>query len=166
MQEWIIVSTAVDSALGDMVQQRKLRGKEIRSEMNPELINLQAQRGELSLRLDDLNQALATRLEKRLTRILGSRMNPQRLSHEAALLVEKSDITEELRRIEQHCLALGQLQQLDERGVGRQMDLIVQELSREMNTVSSKVIPAEATANVVAMKLHLEHLRDLISQIE
>lgn len=166
MQEWIIVSTAVDSALGDMLQQRNLRGKELLSEMTPELLSLQAERGALSLQLDDLNLALALRLEKRLVRILGSRLNKDKLTHEAAILVEKSDITEELRRIEEHCMALGQLLHLDEKGVGREMDLIIQELMREMNTVSSKVIPAEATAHIVAMKLHLELLRDLISQVE
>ena len=58
---------------------------------------------------------------------------------EAAILVDKSDITEELARVEEHCLRLGKLQAQKEKGLV-EMDIVVQDLQREMNTIGSKVI--------------------------
>ena len=166
MQEWIIVSTAIDAAIIDLVQQRKVNGKELFMELSPELRGLQKHRGELCSRLDDLNQALVERLNKRLRKLLGQRISPEKLQREAAILVDKSDITEELARVEEHCLRLGQLQAQKEHGIGRKMDIVVQDLQREMNTISSKVIPAEASAHITQMKVHIENIRDIISQVE
>lgn len=166
MQEWIIVSTAMDSAIIDLIQQRKVNGKELAMELGPELRDLQRHRGELSAQLDILNAALVKRLEKRLHKLLGQRIHPQKLEHEAAILVEKSDITEELARLEEHCLQLGQLQALKEKGIGRQMDAVIQQIQREMNTIASKVIPAQASQHVAAMKVHIENIRDIIAQVE
>ena len=166
MQEWIIVSTAMDSSITDLIQQRKVHGKELTMELEPELRGLQRHRGELSGQLEILNQSLVLRLEKRLNKLLGQRIAPNKLQYEAAILVEKSDITEELARLEESCLSLGHLQALKEKGLGRQMDAVIQQIQREMNTIASKVIPAEASAHVAKMKVHIENIRDIIAQVE
>jgi uncharacterized protein (TIGR00255 family) len=166
MQEWIIVSTAVDSALGELLQNRKIQGKEIRMELEPEIRAMQATRGHLSEHLDGIHQALMERFEKRLQRLLGGRFPVDRLSTEAALLVEKSDISEDLRRIEQHCIDLGLCLSDTSKGVGRKMELLTQELLRELNTISSKVIPAEASQQIIQLKVHLENIRDWVSSVE
>ena len=165
-QEWIIVSTALDAAIIDLIQQRKVNGKELSMELAPELRGLQKHRGELSSQLDALNQALVDRLDKRLKKLLGQRMSSDKLHREAAILVDKSDITEELARVEEHCLRLGQLQAQKEKGLGRKMDIVVQDLQREMNTIGSKVIPAEASEHITQMKVHIENIRDIITQVE
>lgn len=166
MQEWIIVSTAMDSAIVDLIQQRKVMGKELAMELGPELRGLQRHRGELSSQLEILNQALVIRLEKRLNKLLGQRIPSERLQHEAAILVEKSDITEELARLEEHCLSLGHIQSLKDKGTGRKMDAVLQQIQREMNTIASKVIPAQASQHVAEMKVHIENVRDIIAQVE
>lgn len=166
MQEWIIVSTAIDAAIIDLVQQRKVNGKELFMELSPELRGLQKHRGELCSRLNELNQALIERLNKRLKKLLGQRISSDRLQREAAILVDKSDITEELSRIEEHCLRLGHLQAQKEQNIGRKMDIVLQDLQREMNTISSKVIPAEASLHITQMKVHIENIRDIISKVE
>lgn len=166
MQEWIIVSTAVDSALGELIQNRKIQGKELQIELEPQIRAMQATRGELSTHLDSIHTALMSRLEKRLQRLLGGRFPQDRLVAEAALLVEKSDISEELRRIEQHCIDLGLCVSETSKGTGRKMELLTQELLREVNTISSKVIPAEANQKILQLKLQLENIRDLVSSIE
>lgn len=166
MQEWIIVSTAVDSALGELLQNRKIQGKEVRMELEPEIRAMQATRGHLSEHLDSIHQALMERFEKRLQRLLGGRFPADRLSTEAALLVEKSDISEDLRRIEQHCIDLGLCLSDTSKGVGRKMELLTQELLRELNTISSKVIPAEASQQIIQLKVHLENIRDWVSSVE
>lgn len=166
MQEWIIVSTAVDSALGELLQNRKIQGKEIRAALEPEIRSMQATRGHLSEHLDSIHQALMERFNKRLQRLLGGRISAERLSTEAALLVEKSDISEDLRRIEQHCIDLGLCLSDTGKGMGRKMELLTQELLRELNTISSKVIPAEASQQIIQLKVHLENIRDWVSSVE
>ena len=93
-------------------------------------------------------------------------MSPEKLQREAAILVDKSDSTEELARVEEHCLRLGHLQAQKDKGIGRKMDIVVQDLQREMNTIGSKVIPAEASVHITQMKVHLENIRDIITQVE
>ena len=165
-QEWIIVSTAVDSALGELLQNRKIQGKEIRAALEPEIRSMQATRGHLSEHLDSIHQALMERFNKRLQRLLGGRISAERLSTEAALLVEKSDISEDLGRIEQHCIDLGLCLSDTGKGMGRKMELLTQELLRELNTISSKVIPAEASQQIIQLKVHLENIRDWVSSVE
>ena len=46
------------------------------------------------------------------------------------------------------------------------MDAVIQQIQREMNTIASKVIPAEASAHVAKMKVHIENIRDIIAQVE
>jgi uncharacterized protein YicC (UPF0701 family) len=46
------------------------------------------------------------------------------------------------------------------------MEIVVQDLQREMNTIASKVIPAEASIHITEMKVHIENIRDIIAQIE
>ena len=166
MQEWIIISTAMDAAIIDLIQQRKIGGKDLSMELEPELRGLQRHRGELSSQLEALNQALMDRLDKRLKRLLGQRLPPQRLQYEAAVLVDKSDISEELSRVEEHCLRIGTLHNQKEKGLGRKLEIVIQDLQREMNTISSKVIPAEASEHILEMKVHVENIRDIIAQAE
>jgi uncharacterized protein (TIGR00255 family) len=82
--------------------------------------------------------AFQARLATRLAELLGgSSLDPQRLAQEAALLADRSDISEELTRLKVH---VAQLEDLIKLGgeVGKKMDFLLQEMSREANTILSK----------------------------
>jgi uncharacterized protein (TIGR00255 family) len=82
--------------------------------------------------------AFQKRLRERLAELLhGAGIEPQRLAQEAALLADRSDISEELMRLKTHAGQLAGM--LDGAGeVGKRLDFLLQEMNRESNTVLSK----------------------------
>jgi len=89
----------------------------------------------------------------------------ERLARELALFADRSDITEELSRLESH---LKQFREgLAAKGAsGRSLDFLAQEMFRECNTIGAKANSAEVTARVVAAKTELERLREQVQNVE
>ncbi len=115
-------------------------------------------------------QSYSERLQSRLQELLGSSIDKERIMQEAALLVDRSDIQEELVRLEnhvQHFLGL-----LDAGGeVGKKLDFLLQEMNREANTLLSKTsgLAGEAlkiTAAGLAMKSEIEKCREQVQNLE
>jgi uncharacterized protein (TIGR00255 family) len=115
-------------------------------------------------------QSYVERLQSRLQELLGSSADKERVLQEAALLVDRSDIQEEIVRLEnhvQHFLSL-----LDENGeVGKKLDFLLQEMNREANTLLSKTsgLAGEAlkiTEAGLAMKAEIEKSREQVQNLE
>lgn len=89
----------------------------------------------------------------------------ERLAQEAALLVARGDIREELDRLTAHIAAVREL--LAEGGaIGRRLDFLCQELNREANTLCSKSADVELTRIGLALKAAIEQLREQVQNIE
>ncbi len=89
----------------------------------------------------------------------------ERLAHEAALVVAKADIREELDRLHAHLTAAREL--LAEGGaIGRRFDFLCQEFNREANTLCSKSADLELTRVGLALKAAIEQLREQVQNIE
>jgi uncharacterized protein (TIGR00255 family) len=106
----------------------------------------------------------------RLQELLGSQIEPERILQEAALLVDRSDIQEELVRLDQHVKHL--LGLLDQGGeVGKKLDFLLQEMNREANTLLSKTsgLAGEAmkiTELGLSMKADIEKAREQVQNLE
>ena len=92
-------------------------------------------------------------------------LEPGRLEQEVVLLAQKSDVDEELDRLNTH---LGEVERVlgTREPIGRRLDFLMQELNREANTLSSKSIVAETTLNAVELKVLIEQMREQIQNIE
>ena len=118
-----------------------------------------------------LRPAFAKRLEQRLKDVLsGAGIDPARLSQEAALLAERSDITEEVARLRSH---LQQFEKLLGSGseAGKKLDFLLQEMQREANTMLSKTPGVDAdgleiTEVALEVKAEIERLREQIQNVE
>ena len=89
----------------------------------------------------------------------------ERLARELALFADRSDITEELSRLESHLKQFGAgLSAKDANG--RSLDFLAQEMFRECNTIGSKANSADVTRHVVAAKTELERLREQVQNVE
>ena len=100
-----------------------------------------------------------------LTEKLGIECDNARLMTEVALLADKSDINEEITRLECHFAQLSDM--MNESGaIGRKMDFLVQELNREANTVGSKSADVSLTKSVVELKSLIEKIREQVQNIE
>ena len=94
-------------------------------------------------------------------------INPEsdRLKQELLIFIQKSDITEEIDRLESHLIELRRLLTLRE-PVGKKMDFLMQEFNREANTVGSKAISIKISRISVELKVIIEQIREQIQNIE
>lgn len=111
------------------------------------------------------------RLEKRLTQLLGETpIDPQRVLQEAAMLADRTDISEELQRLASHAERMIAI--LNEGGeTGKQIDFLAQEMNREANTLVSKSTPlGEAglpiTEAGLRLKAEIEKIREQAQNLE
>jgi uncharacterized protein (TIGR00255 family) len=100
-----------------------------------------------------------------LSRQSGAVVDPDRLAQETVLMVEKSDVAEELTRMSSH---LAQMRQLLSGGdaAGKKLDFLSQELLREINTLGTKSRSAQLRSVVVELKAELERIREQVQNVE
>jgi uncharacterized protein (TIGR00255 family) len=104
------------------------------------------------------------RLDERLNE-LQIDVDSNRLEQELVYLAQKSDIAEELDRLDTHIAEVKST--LDTPGaVGRRLDFLMQELNREANTLSSKAVAANTSIQAVELKVIIEQMREQIQNIE
>ncbi|KAF1300866.1 MULTISPECIES: YicC/YloC family endoribonuclease [Enterococcus] len=160
-----LVLQAIDQALAANVRSRTTEGEQLRQV-------LAANGTELSNRLADLMQFSAEyetdfrgRFEKKLQEYLGESVDQERLLTEMVLLLERSDIHEEIDRMAIHLKKFAVLVAQDI-PVGRELDFLIQEMNREINTIGSKSSPIEIKELVVQMKTIVEKIREQVQNIE
>jgi uncharacterized protein (TIGR00255 family) len=89
----------------------------------------------------------------------------ERIAQEVALLATRSDVREELDRLDSHIAAARDLL-AEGAAVGRRLDFLVQEFNREANTLCSKSVSAALTATGLRLKAAIEQLREQVQNIE
>lgn len=92
-------------------------------------------------------------------------LEPTRLEQEMVLLAHKSDVDEELDRLNTHVTEVERVLNTRE-PIGRRLDFLLQELNREANTLSSKSIVSETTRSAVELKVLIEQIREQVQNIE
>ena len=92
-------------------------------------------------------------------------IDPDRIAQEAALLADRSDISEELVRVYSHIEQFRSLMKAPE-PAGRKLNFLLQEFNREFNTIGSKTGKAGVAHMVVEVKAELEKLREQIQNVE
>lgn len=112
---------------------------------------IEAYRARLSERIAELSQGLA--------------VDPQRLAQEVAFFAERTDVAEEMTRLDSHLVQFEELLRSKEPS-GRKMDFLVQEMHREVNTTGSKSQHADISARVMQLKAELERVREQVQNVE
>lgn len=111
--------------------------------------------------------AIRARIKEQVARLLepGAGLDETRLHQEAVLLATRSDIEEEIKRLDAHVAAAKAL--LQETGpVGRQFDFLAQELNREANTVCSKAGSNDISKAGLGLKTAIDQMREQVQNIE
>lgn len=104
-------------------------------------------------------------LRKKVTELLGNdTLDESRLIQEIAYIAERADVTEEIVRCRSHFKQLDEYLNLED-PVGKRIAFLVQEISREVNTIGSKSPQTEVTKNVIEMKNDLEKIREQIQNV-
>jgi uncharacterized protein (TIGR00255 family) len=92
-------------------------------------------------------------------------LNPDRIAQEMIILAQKSDVAEELDRLDAHIREVRETLNAD-KPIGRRLDFLMQELNREANTLSSKSIDARVSRAAVDLKVLIEQIREQVQNIE
>jgi uncharacterized protein (TIGR00255 family) len=111
-----------------------------------------------------LIQEYRERLETRL-KDLKEQLDPGRVEQEILLVVQKTDVVEELDRLAAHVEEIRKVFQSN-RQIGRRLDFLMQELNREANTLASKAADLRVTNAAVELKVLIEQMREQIQNIE
>jgi uncharacterized protein (TIGR00255 family) len=168
--EQFLVS-ALEEALLSLNAFREREGKELAAELTARAAAIR----EAASRMQELRSqaapAFQARLSERLAELLGgTALDPQRLAQEAALLADRSDISEEITRLRVHT---SQLEALLARGgeIGKKLDFLLQEMGREANTILSKTSGAGDLGLVMtevglAVKAEIEKIREQALNLE
>lgn len=114
--------------------------------------------------LPEIGVAHRERLELRLTE-MSVQVDPERLEQEVALLLAKSEVSEEVDRLKMHLQEVEQALKQNE-PIGRRLDFLMQELNREANTLGSKSAHPEQTNASVNLKVLIEQMREQVQNIE
>ena len=163
---WNDVSEVAAEALERFVAMRETEGEKMRLDVLEKSECIM----EMVAKVEELSPQTAEnyreRLYKKLSEVLESRdIDEQRILTEAAVFAEKIAVDEETVRLRSHISQLRELVNSDE-SIGRKLDFIVQEMNREVNTISSKAQDLGITKLVVDMKAELEKIREQIQNIE
>lgn len=165
-REWKVISRALQAAIASLREMRRKEGEQL-------TIDLKARIGAINQTLAHIEkisqEALSATKEKLLQKVkelLGDEsLSKERLEMEIVLLTDKMDITEECVRFRSHNKFF--LEALDSgEPAGRKLNFLLQEQSREANTIASKSQNAEISQKSVFIKEELEKIREQVQNIE
>jgi uncharacterized protein (TIGR00255 family) len=160
----------LEVALSQLNQMRAEEGRATERELRERMAHIKSACKEVRKYRELVLKTYSDRLKSRLQEWLGASVDPDRILQEAALLADRSDIQEELVRLEnhvQHFLGL-----LDAEGeIGKKLDFLLQEMNREANTLLSKTSGLAGDAiriseSGLAMKSDIEKAREQVQNIE
>jgi uncharacterized protein (TIGR00255 family) len=154
---------AAQAACDVVVAMREKEGQALGSELGDRLSNLGLSVGALKVAVPEMLEGRRTRLRDRLDALLAgvdANVDPGRLEQEIAVLADRSDIAEELVRLDSHRDQMLELIENSSAPVGKRIDFLLQEMAREANTVGSKVQDGALTTHVIALKACIEQMRE------
>ena len=155
---------ALDLALSDLSQMRAREGAAMASDMSSRIDALETLTEKIEARYPDALQEYAQRLRARIEELIAT-TDEQRLLQEVAIMADRSAIAEETVRLRSHFTQIRELLASKEPS-GRKLDFLVQELNREVNTISSKSQDIPITQLVVSAKSEIEKLREQVQNVE
>ena len=163
---WPGVQRALNTALGDLIKMREREGKHLAKDLIHRLKTVRQQTKEIRALYPDVVKKYRTVLRDRLEKAgLDLPLDDERLLKEVTIFADRSDISEELTRLESHLAQFAHHLRKNE-PVGRTLEFITQEIFRELNTLGAKANDAAISQRVVVCKAELEKIREQIQNLE
>lgn len=159
-----VVTALVDEAVASLVATREREGEALASALSERLDRIEVAVGEIRDHLPEARTRLSERLADRLA-ALGSGVDGARVAQEAAVLVVRQDVDEELDRLAAHVKEARRLIGQN-RPVGRRLDFLMQELGREAGTLASKASDLEINRRALDCRVLIEEMREQVQNIE
>ena len=156
---------ALNQALDALIAMRRREGVSMQKDLSEKLDEIERLTGEIELRYPQTISEYTERLRASIEELIGQKVDETRLLTEVAIMADKSAIAEETVRLRSH---IAQLREAltQTQPVGRRLDFIVQELNREVNTITSKSQDIPITQCAMDCKSEIEKLREQLQNVE
>jgi len=156
--------TLFDTALEDFLAHRQREGEELATALRERLDGIETIVADVRKEVPEWVETFRENLRAKAQQ-LGVDLDPERLEQEVVLLAQKADVAEELDRLDTHCQEVRYI--LKAKGaVGRRLDFLMQEFTREANTLGSKATNSRVTQASVDLKVLIEQMREQVQNIE
>jgi uncharacterized protein (TIGR00255 family) len=165
-EAWPGVQSALATALSELIKMREREGKHLAKDLIHRLKTLRKEIKEIRALYPDVVKKYRGALMERIQKAgLDLPVEDERVLKEVTIFADRSDISEELTRLESHLAQFAHHLRKNE-PVGRTLEFITQEIFRELNTLGAKSNDAEISQHVVACKSELEKIREQIQNLE
>ncbi|HEV8185623.1 MAG TPA: YicC/YloC family endoribonuclease [Chthoniobacterales bacterium] len=163
---WLAMSEALSAALAELIKMREREGKHLAKDLRERLKLMRDRVKEVRARFPGVVKRYRSALRERIDKAgLDLAPDDERLLKEIALFADRSDVSEELTRLDSHFSQFADQLRKDE-PVGRTLEFITQEIFRELNTLGAKANDAAISKHVVICKAELEKIREQIQNVE
>ena len=160
-----LLTEALNAALDQLIAMRAREGAAMEADLNQKVNSIERMTREIEARYPETVAEYRNRLRASIEELIGQSVDETRLLTEVAVMADRSAIAEETVRLTSHIAHLRETFQKAE-PIGRRLDFLVQELNREVNTISSKSQDVPITRLAVDMKAEIEKLREQLQNVE
>jgi uncharacterized protein (TIGR00255 family) len=163
-----VVLNLSQQALDQVKQMRAAEGKSLATDLEQHCKSISKDLDRIKTRTSVVITEYAEKLRKRVNELLAEaklQLDEQTLAREVAVLADRSDISEEISRLDSHLQQFTQTCRADNQA-GRRLDFIAQEILREANTIASKASDAQIIRHIVDIKCWTDRIKEQIQNVE
>ena len=150
--------------VSQLLEGRQREGDKLADMIEQRLVGIQEQTTIVRENLPDILAHQRVRLEEKMAD-MKSQLDESRLEQEMVIIANRTDVDEELDRLDVHIAEIRRVLQSSD-SIGRRLDFLMQELNREANTLGSKSIAGVTTQASVELKVLIEQMREQIQNLE
>lgn len=165
-KDWKVIQNLLKQSLKKVNLVREKEGKELKKSVLENLYQFEKEIQKIIEKKELLKEHHSSRLQEKMAAFLKNKsLDENRLSQEVGYLMQRSDIGEELDRLQSH---IKQFQSFLKQNnpIGKSLDFLIQEMNREINTIGSKIQDVEISPGIILCKSLLEKIREQIQNVE
>lgn len=156
----------LDEAVNKIYSMRSIEGDNLREDLSTNLSKIEDQISKISSLTENSVKEYRENLFNKISELLDEeKIDKDRMYLEVVLMADKADINEELKRFDSHIVQFKSAMDMKD-CIGRKLDFIIQEMNREINTISSKSNDESISVCVIEVKSLIEKLREQVQNIE
>ena len=161
---WPVLKKSIQAALKQLVRMREVEGLTIEKDLNRHLLNMRGSLNSIRKMAPKVRKQYQAAILRRL-KGSGAITDSQVLIKEVALMAERSDISEEISRLDSHFKQISGLLKARTKS-GRTLDFLCQEILREVNTIGAKADDVIISKHVIKLKTGLDSFREQVQNVE
>lgn len=156
----------LEQAISNFIEMRETEGNKIKEDLLTRIEKIEQIVQKISTSSTGLIEEYVVKLEERIKEILKTDIvDEARLMTEVVIYADKCSVEEEITRLKSHINQFRQILE-EEKGIGKKIDFLLQEMNREINTTGSKSGSLDITNLVIEAKTELEDIREQVQNVE